>query len=96
MKNFKFIKLNIKFSEIVKKKITIVKGKDNKYVALCPFHNEKTPSFFINDESSTYYCFGCKAHGNVCKTNGTTLAAASSPPTRSSRGQGCRTRRACS
>jgi DNA primase len=35
------------------------------YAACCPFHAEKTPSFFVFPHTQTYYCFGCEAHGNV-------------------------------
>mgnify|MGYP003627328607 FL=1 len=35
------------------------------YKACCPFHNEKTPSFTINDEKGFYHCFGCGAHGDA-------------------------------
>ncbi|MEP0191085.1 MAG: DNA primase [Erythrobacter sp.] len=31
----------------------------------CPFHDEKTPSFYVNDQKSFYHCFGCGAHGDV-------------------------------
>lgn len=34
-------------------------------VGLCPFHNEKTPSFTVYPETSSYYCFGCGAGGDV-------------------------------
>ncbi|MEX1056641.1 MAG: DNA primase, partial [Natronospirillum sp.] len=37
------------------------------YSALCPFHNEKTPSFSINPQKQFYYCFGCGAAGNSLK-----------------------------
>jgi len=35
------------------------------YKAKCPFHNEKTPSFFISPDRGTYYCFGCGAKGDI-------------------------------
>ncbi|MEM7047307.1 MAG: DNA primase [Pseudomonadota bacterium] len=35
------------------------------YRACCPFHAEKTPSFYVNDEKGFYHCFGCGAHGDV-------------------------------
>ncbi len=34
-------------------------------VGLCPFHNERTPSFTINPEKNFFHCFGCGAHGDV-------------------------------
>ncbi|HYD24632.1 MAG TPA: CHC2 zinc finger domain-containing protein, partial [Croceibacterium sp.] len=35
--------------------------------ACCPFHEEKTPSFYVNDEKGFYHCFGCQAHGDVIR-----------------------------
>src|SRR3546814_16148773 len=34
-------------------------------MGLCPFHNEKTPSFTVSEEKGFFHCFGCGAHGDV-------------------------------
>lgn len=39
--------------------------KGNSYFGLCPFHNEKSPSFSVSRQKQMYYCFGCGAGGNV-------------------------------
>ena len=39
--------------------------KGSSYFGLCPFHNEKTPSFSVSPGKQMYYCFGCGAGGNV-------------------------------
>ena len=39
--------------------------KGSAYFGLCPFHNEKSPSFSVSREKQMYYCFGCGAGGNV-------------------------------
>jgi DNA primase len=41
------------------------RGKD--YLGLCPFHNEKTPSFSVSQDKQLYYCFGCSQGGNTYK-----------------------------
>ena len=41
------------------------RGKD--FVGLCPFHDEKTPSFSVSPTKQMYYCFGCNAGGNAIK-----------------------------
>ena len=51
-------------SEIVAKKVALKqRGKD--FIGLCPFHNEKTPSFTVNDQKGFYHCFGCQEHGDI-------------------------------
>ncbi|MEK7673754.1 MAG: DNA primase [Patescibacteria group bacterium] len=43
----------------------ILKGSGNYYKGLCPFHNEKTPSFFVSPEKQIFKCFGCNEWGSV-------------------------------
>ena len=42
-----------------------LKRSGNRYLGLCPFHSEKTPSFFVNPQMQLYHCFGCGAGGTV-------------------------------
>ena len=39
--------------------------KGSSYFGLCPFHNEKSPSFSVSRQKQMYYCFGCGAGGTV-------------------------------
>ena len=39
------------------------RGRD--YLACCPFHNEKTPSFNVSPQKQFYHCFGCGVNGNA-------------------------------
>ena len=43
----------------------ILKKSGKNYKGLCPFHNEKTPSFFVSTDEQLYNCFGCEAGGSV-------------------------------
>src|SRR5687768_6237877 len=42
-----------------------LKRRGRKFVGLCPFHQEKTPSFTVDPVKQAFYCFGCKASGSV-------------------------------
>lgn len=44
-----------------------LKKAGNEWQACCPFHNEKTPSFYVNDDKAFYHCFGCSAHGDAIR-----------------------------
>lgn len=63
----------VRISDIVRSRILLTK-KGNEYLGVCPFHDEKTPSFTVNDIKKFYHCFGCGAHGDVIRfvseTNG--------------------------
>jgi phage/plasmid primase-like uncharacterized protein len=51
-------------SEVARKSLRLEKaGKE--WRACCPFHQEKSPSFYINDDKQFFHCFGCGAHGDV-------------------------------
>lgn len=53
-------------SALVGKTVKLTKaGREHK--GCCPFHNEKTPSFYVNDDKGFYHCFGCSAHGDAIR-----------------------------
>ena len=54
----------IRLSEYLSKYLELTPRGDS-FIAKCPFHNEKTPSFSINDQKGLFYCFGCGVGGNV-------------------------------
>src|SRR6056297_655953 len=64
--NVEEIKARINPYEIISKYVTLEKSGD-KYKGLCPFHQENTPSFYLEPDNGLYYCFGCQAGGDVIK-----------------------------
>jgi DNA primase len=50
--------------EVIDRRVPLKKSGKN-FSARCPFHDEKTPSFSVNQEKQFYYCFGCGAGGNA-------------------------------
>ncbi len=60
------IRQRIDIVEVISRYVAMEKRGKN-YLALCPFHQEKTPSFNINPEKQIFHCFGCGAGGNVFK-----------------------------
>lgn len=57
------IKTKLTLSEVVGSKVKLQKA-GREFKACCPFHNEKSPSFYVNDDKQFYHCFGCGAHGD--------------------------------
>lgn len=58
------IKERLAIADVISSYLSLVQAGKN-YKAKCPFHNEKTPSFFISPERDSYYCFGCGAKGDI-------------------------------
>jgi DNA primase len=50
--------------EVIERRVPLRKAGRN-YLACCPFHHEKTPSFTVSPEKQFYHCFGCGAHGTA-------------------------------
>ncbi len=50
--------------DVISEYVTL-KKRGNKYVGLCPFHNEKTASFTVDGDKQLFYCFGCHVGGNL-------------------------------
>ena len=58
------LRARLSLSDIIGKRIRLVRaGREMK--GCCPFHNEKTPSFYVNDDKQFFHCFGCGAHGDI-------------------------------
>ena len=60
------LRARITLSAIVGRTVRLTKA-GREFKACCPFHNEKTPSFYVNDEKGFYHCFGCEAHGDAIR-----------------------------
>ena len=58
------LRARLPLSGIVGKRVRLIKA-GREYKGCCPFHHEKTPSFYVNDDKRFYHCFGCGAHGDV-------------------------------
>ena len=60
------VRSNVNIVDVISQYVSLEKkGKD--YIGLCPFHQEKTPSFTVNADKQFFKCFGCGKGGNVFK-----------------------------
>ncbi|HYI43111.1 MAG TPA: DNA primase [Sphingomicrobium sp.] len=53
-------------SSVIAPSVKLIRA-GREFKACCPFHNEKTPSFTVNDDKGFYHCFGCGAHGDAIR-----------------------------
>src|SRR6187551_1053799 len=53
-------------SGVIGPSVKLIKA-GREFKACCPFHQEKSPSFYVNDEKGFYHCFGCGAHGDAIR-----------------------------
>ncbi len=60
------LRVRTTLSAVVGRTVRLTKA-GREFKACCPFHNEKSPSFFVNDEKGFYHCFGCEAHGDAIR-----------------------------
>ena len=58
------LKAQLNIVDIIGREVTLKKSGSN-YMGLCPFHNEKTPSFSVNEGKQFFHCFGCGKSGDV-------------------------------
>ncbi|NCS23628.1 MAG: DNA primase [Microcystis aeruginosa BS13-02] len=60
------VKQRIDIVDLISERV-VLKKRGREYVGLCPFHEEKSPSFTVSPAKQMYYCFGCGAGGNGIK-----------------------------
>jgi DNA primase len=60
------LRARVTLSGVISRTTRLTKA-GHEFKACCPFHNEKSPSFTVNDSKGFYHCFGCGAHGDVIR-----------------------------
>ena len=60
------LRARVTLSSVIGRTTRLTKA-GHEFKACCPFHNEKSPSFTVNDQKGFYHCFGCGAHGDVIR-----------------------------
>lgn len=61
------IRNRLDFKSLVERYVPLRPAGKGRWKGLCPFHNEKTPSFYVDEAKGMFYCFGCKAGGDAFK-----------------------------
>jgi DNA primase len=59
------LKLRVNLADVVSRMVTLRKAGGARLKGLCPFHNEKTPSFNVDPDKGYYHCFGCGKSGDI-------------------------------
>ena len=60
------LRARITLSAVIGRSVRLQKA-GREFRACCPFHDEKSPSFYVNDAKGFYHCFGCQAHGDAIR-----------------------------
>jgi DNA primase len=58
------LRSRLSLAELVGRRVRLMR-RGREYGGLCPFHNEKTPSFYVVEDKGFFHCFGCGAHGDA-------------------------------
>ncbi len=60
------VRARVPVSDVIGRRIKLTRA-GREFKGCCPFHHEKTPSFYVNDQKGFYHCFGCGVHGDVIR-----------------------------
>ena len=63
----KELRLRSNIKDVINSYVVLKKSRGSDWVCCCPFHNEKTPSFYVHEDQKYYHCFGCGKGGDVIK-----------------------------
>ena len=63
----KELRLRSNIKDVINSYVVLKKSRGSDWVCCCPFHNEKTPSFYVHEYQGYYHCFGCGKGGDVIK-----------------------------
>src|ERR1700722_17506338 len=58
------LRSRVSLADLAGKRVRLTR-KGREHGGLCPFHNEKTPSFYVVEDKGFFHCFGCGAHGDA-------------------------------